>query len=431
MEPTRNRTLSESIVRDLMGTLRLAIFLAYKSIFKGNRWALLLILLVMSLSFANLLLTPSILLGVTDAMNRQRIDTTYGHVVIDPVATEYYIGRTSEIEAAVARIPVVTGVSPRLTSSALIEYQWKLKDAVDDRGRSGAWRVVGIDPVSEAGVTTIHHTIIDGSYLDPGDRGKILLGIEIAGGERSETADFQTLQGAEVGDTVRLTYPNGVQREYEIKGLFQARDIAAADHTAFVTRTEMASVLGREVYADRTNQIVVRLDDPAFEARTTDEIRALGFPVEVRGWHEYSGALSGVVSSFDIVASLISGIGLVVAGIVMFIVIYINIIHSRRHIGILRAIGIRRGAIIGSYLAQALFYAALGIIAGGMLFGFGLQAYFSHYPLDLSIGQVSLVLQPSTVLQAVAGLIAAGIFAGLVPVLHITRQGIIHAIWGN
>ena len=106
-------------------------------------------------------------------------------------------------------------------------------------------------------------------------------------------------------------------------------------------------------------------------------------------------------------------------------------IHSRRHIGILRAIGIKRDVIIGSYLAQALFYALMGIVLGGLAFGFGIQAYFQYHPLDLSIGQVSLTLQYGTVQNAVIGLLAAATLAGLVPVFNITRQGIIHAIWGN
>jgi len=131
------------------------------------------------------------------------------------------------------------------------------------------------------------------------------------------------------------------------------------------------------------------------------------------------------------VAGLISGIGLVVAGIVMFMVICINVIHSRRHIGILRAIGIKRDAIIGSYLVQALFYAAMGVLLSGLAFRFGIQAYFDYHPLDLSIGQVSLTLQPGIVESAVLGLVAAAVLAGLAPVFNITRQGIIRAIWAN
>jgi putative ABC transport system permease protein len=162
-----------------------------------------------------------------------------------------------------------------------------------------------------------------------------------------------------------------------------------------------------------------------------DHIRALGIDGEVRSWLEYAGSMGGVAASFGAIASLISGIGLVVAGIVMFIVIYINVIHSRRHIGILRAIGIKRDVIIGSYLAQALFYAVAGIVLGGLAFGLGIQGYFDQHPLDLSIGQVSLALEAGTVQNAVLGLIGAAVFAGLIPVLTITRQGIIQAIWGN
>jgi putative ABC transport system permease protein len=229
---------------------------------------------------------------------------------------------------------------------------------------------------------------------------------------------------------VRLTYPNGIQREYTVKGIFLVRE-SQADRTAFVTRSEMASVLGRSVYSDRASQILVAVRDSLDQSTALRAIESLGLQAQVRSWRDYGGSLGSVVSSFDVIVDLISGIGLVVAGVVMFIVIYINVINSRRHIGILRAIGIKRDVIIGSYLAQALFYALVGIVLGGMAFGFGIQAYFLHHPLDLSIGQVSLTLEYRTVQNAIIGLILAATLAGLVPVFNITRQGIIHAIWGN
>lgn len=414
----------------ILGDLQLAVFLAYKSIFKGNRWALALIVMVMSLSFANLLLTPSILLGVTDTINRQQVDTLYGDIVIDPLPEEYYLTHVDTTSASVHEVPGVLGVAARLTNSALIEYEWGDKGSVFDRGKSGNWPVVGIDPTHESDVTTIHECLIAGTYLEPQDRDAILLGVEIAGGDAAHAAAFETLQGVSVGDKVRLTYPNGVQREYTIKGIFQARE-SQADRTAFVTRSEMASVLDRSIYSDRASQILVSIDNATAEASAVEAIQALNLAAQVRSWRDYGGTMGGVVSSFDVIANLISGIGLVVAGIVMFIVIYINVIHSRRHIGILRAIGIKRDVIISSYLVQALFYAVMGIVLGGLVFNFGIQAYFAYHPLDLSIGQVSLTLQYSTVQNAVIGLMAAAILAGLVPVFNITRQGIIHAIWGN
>jgi len=414
-----------------MGNLKLALFLAFKSIIKGNRWALVLIILVMSLSFANLLLTPSILSGVTNTLNRQQIDTLYGNIVIDPPPTEHYLSRASLIEKKIEQIPGVTGVSAHLNSSAFIEYQWKEKDSPSDKGESGTWSVIGIDPTREIDVTTIHEHIIQGSYLDSNDRDEIVLGVEIAGGDRAQTAEFLRLQGVRIGDEVRLTYPNGVQREYRVKGIFQAKEMTQADRLAFVTKTEMASVMGRTVYGDRASRILVRTGQGVTESQLIQEIRSLGIDAEVRSWSEYGGAMGGIVSSFDVIASLIGTIGLVVAGIVMFIVIYINVINKKRQIGILRAIGIKRNVIVGSYLTQAIFYAILGIVFGGLLFGYGIQPYFELHPLDLPLGEVSLTVRALTISSAILGILTAAVLAGLIPVISITRQRIIQAIWGN
>jgi len=414
-----------------MGNLKLALFLAFKSIVKGNRWALILIILVMSLSFANLLLTPSILSGVTNTLNRQQMDTLYGNIVVDPPPTEHYLSDVSLIEKQIEQIPGVTGVSAHLNSSAFIEYRWKEKDSPSDKGKSGTWSVIGIDPAREAKVTTIHEHIFQGSYLDSNDQDAIVLGVEIAGGDRAQTAEFLTLQGVQVGDEVRLTYPNGVQREYRVKGIFQAKEMTQADRLAFVTIQEMASVLGRQVYNDPASQILVRTGQGVTENQIIQEISSLGIDAEVRSWSEYGGAMGGIASSFDVIASLISTIGLVVAGIVMFIVIYINVINKRRQIGILRAIGIKRDVIVGSYLTQAIFYAILGIVFGGLMFGYGIQPYFELHPLDLPLGEVSLAVKALTINNAVLGILTAAILAGLIPVISITRQSIIQAIWGN
>ncbi|MFC1893492.1 ABC transporter permease [Chloroflexota bacterium] len=414
-----------------MGNLKLALFLAYKSIVKGNGWALALIILVMSLSFANLILTPSILSGVTNTLDEQQVNTLLANIVIDPVEDEYYLDDAGQLETRMEQVPGVVGVSSHLNSSAFVEYQWRAKDSSADKGQSGNWTVIGIDPEREVNVTTIHEHIVAGSYLDETDRDEIVLGIEIAGGDGAQTAPFLTLEGAQVGDKVRLTYPNGVQREYRVKGIFQAREMTQADRLAFVTRKEMASVLGRTNYSDSASQILVSIEPAADENRLIAEFEALDINGEIRSWREYGGALGGIVSSFDVIASLISGIGLVVAAIVMFIVVYISVISKKRQIGILRAIGIRREVVFYSYITQALFYAVLGVIFGGLIFGFGLQPYFDLHPLDLPIGLVSLAIKPAMIQNAILGLLLAAVFAGFIPVLSIIRQSIIKAIWGN
>jgi putative ABC transport system permease protein len=413
-----------------MGNLRLAFFLAYKSLIKGSRWTLTLIILVMSLSFANLILTPSIMSGVTDAINQQQIDTLFGHIVIDPPADRSYLEHADQIENKVAQIPGIAGVAPHLDHSAHFEFNWQGRTSPQDKGQSGDWPVIGIDPQKEASVTTIHQSLIAGSYLMPADRDQIVMGVDIAGGSQSDNQSFLTLGGVRVGDRVRLTYPNRVQREYTVKGIFKAREVQA-NNLAYITTAEMSSVLGTAAANDRASRILVRtwpdVDDKAIIA----ELQTLGINGQVRSWMDYGGGVGGIVSSFSVISSLIGGIGLIVAGVVMFIVIYINVGHRKRQIGILRAIGIKRSVVLTSYLIQALLYAGLGIIFGGIILGYVIKPYFDGHPIELPVGLVSLTIDMANIRNGILGLLVAAILAGIIPVLNITRESIIKAIWGN
>lgn len=303
-----------------MGNLKLSFFLAYKSIIKGNRWTLSMIILVMSLSFANLILIPSLLSGVTEAINGQQIDTVYANIVISPNPDKTYLNHVSQIENKLSQQSGVIGVAAHLNSGAFFEYNWLQKTSPQDKSQTGNWNVIGIDPEQEIQVTTLHSSLIAGSYLETGDRDKIVLGIEIAGGEDASTLSSLTLGGAKVGDRVRLTFSNSVQREYTLKGIFKARSLSA-NTLAFISRNEMASVLNTvtevSVFADRASQLLVRTEKGVDETQLISDIKNLGIDGQVRSWRDYGETMGGVVSSFDIMGSLIGSIGLLVAAIVM------------------------------------------------------------------------------------------------------------------
>jgi putative ABC transport system permease protein len=273
--------------------------------------------------------------------------------------------------------------------------------------------------------------LLAGSYLETDDRDKIVLGVEIAGGPKSRTSDFLNLGGAKVGEKVRLTYPNGIQREYTIKGIIYAREMNRADRTAMVTREELLSVLGREVYIDRSSLILVKASPGVEENALISAIKNTGIPETVKSWREYGGAQSSVVSTFDVIGSLIGGVGLVVSAVVMFIVVYINVLNKKRQIGILRAIGIPNIAIVGSYIYQAFFFAVMGTLIGWFFTSFVMMPVFRFYPLDLPIGQVSLNVRTAAIIGSALGLSFAGVMAGFIPSWTIMKQSIINIIWGT
>ena len=431
METKGNNNIKPPIFKVIKGNFRSAFFLAFKSILKGNKWASILLILVMAFSFVNLNFVSSLISGIMKTMDNQMIEYVYGDVVIAPQSNKFFIDDTSDVLQKVAGVQGVAGVTSRLDNSAFIEYKWEDKILPDDKGRSGNWEVVGIDPLTEPQVTMIDKKVIEGEFISPGDRDKIVLGVEIAGGPEATATDFQTLGGAKVGDKVRLTYPNGVQKEYTVKGLVYAREMNRTDRMAIVSREEMISVMGQDTFSNKSTLILVKKQDGVSEDTLLTSLKSSGIDQQVKSWSEYGGAESSIVSTFSVIGSLIGGVGLLVSATVMFIIIYISVLNKKRQIGILRAIGIPSIAIIGSYIFQAFFFAAAGTVLGWLLVNFGLIPYFQHFPLDLAIGSVSLNVPLVTVLSSALGLSAAGVLAGWIPSWTIMRQSIIKTVWGN
>jgi putative ABC transport system permease protein len=417
-------------MRRFLGNLKLSFFLAFKSIKKGNRWALALIIVVMAFSFINLIFTTSIISGVMTTMDSQMVNAVFSNLIISPPQDKYYIEHADEIEAKVVQVAGIGAVSSHLIASGFIESGWKEKAFPWEKVKSGTWNVVGIDPEREAGVTTIGHSMIQGTYLEKNDTDKIILGVEIAGGAFAQTSNFLTLGGIGVGDKVRVTYSNGIVREYTIKGIFRARETMQADHLAFVSRREMVSILGRSQFYNRASEILVKTNAGASENRLVSDLQAIAPGCEIRSWKDYGGTYRSVISTFEIISTIIGSTGLLVAAIVMFIIIYINVLSKKRQIGILRAIGIPRQAVLGSYLVQALIYASAGILLGWLLMRLVIQPYFIVNPIDFPFGYLSLHIESGRLIGSAIGLTAAAVLAGLIPSWSVMRESIIKAIWG-
>jgi putative ABC transport system permease protein len=419
-----------NIMRTFLGNLKLAVFLAFKSMFRGNKWALVLIIVVMAFSFVNLTFSAAIISGVMTTMDNQIVNTMFSNVVISPREDRYYIERASELLPEVQQVANVADVCVHLNTTGFIEYGWKGKSLPWEKVKSGNWNIDGINPAQEARVTTIGHNMIEGRYLDEDDTDQIILGVEIAGGNQAQSSDFMTLGGVHIGEKVQVTYANGVQREYTIKGIFRAREMMVADHLAFVTRREMVSVLGRSNFSDRASEILVKADRSGIEDSLAVQLKTLGTDLQVRTFKEFGGAYRSVISTFELIMGIIGGTGLIVAAIVMFIIIYINVLSKKRQIGILRAIGIPHNAVLGSYLIQALFYSLMGIAMGWLLIRVVLQPYFIMHPIDLPLGFLSLNIESSSIIGSAAGLTVASLMAGLIPAWTVMRESIIKTLWG-
>ncbi|NJD78484.1 MAG: ABC transporter permease [Candidatus Methanoperedens sp.] len=399
----------------MFNNFKLSLFLASKSMMRGNKSTQLLIIFIMSLIFVNLVFIGSIFLGVTEATNKQVINSLYSNVVIEPKKDEKYISDVYSLEQKIKGVPGVVGISSQYVTGATLSY----------KDKHGTWIVRAINPDDEMKVTTNHNYLIAGNYLSKLDENEILLGKEIAGGYGGDL-EYNSL-GVKVGDSIDVLFDNGVKKSYRVKGIFDANFIQT-NVMAYISRNDMESIVGLE---DKASQILVKTQDNGNEDRYIKQFLEMGIKEEIKPWTVYAGMVKNITNSFDMIAMMISAIGLFVAVITIFIIVYTSTISKRKQIGILRAVGIEGSIIIQSYIFQALFIVISGIFIGLIIIFFAIKPWFIEHPLKFPIGLASLLILPEKVSANAVSLIIAALAAGFIPSWLAVRKTIIDTIWGD
>jgi ABC-type antimicrobial peptide transport system permease subunit len=141
--------------------------------------------------------------------------------------------------------------------------------------------------------------------------------------------------------------------------------------------------------------------------------------------------IKDMVDTFALLGNMLSSIGLVVASITIFIVIFINAITRRKFIGILKGIGISEQAIEVSYILQSFFYAFCGSVVGiAVLYGF-LQPFFVAHPIDFPFSDGILVATFSGTMFRIGLLMVTTIIAGFIPARLVVRKNTLDSILGR
>jgi ABC-type antimicrobial peptide transport system permease subunit len=141
--------------------------------------------------------------------------------------------------------------------------------------------------------------------------------------------------------------------------------------------------------------------------------------------------LADIKNTFNLLGTFIGSIGIIVASITIFIIIFINALSRRRHIGILKGIGIDERAIEIAYVLQAAFYALAGSLLGALLTYGVLIPYFDANPIKFPFSDGILVAEPLGTFYKFIVLFMITLIAGYLPAKLITRGNTLNAILGR
>jgi putative ABC transport system permease protein len=406
-------------------------FLAKRELARANKWTTSLIVLVMTLTFLNLIVVAGILVGLIQGSEDAQKKYAIGDIVISPFLNRNLILETPEVEKIVKTIPGYKNHTVRYTGSTRIEdtYRDTIKPG-EKKGGAGA-PVLGIDPVKEDKFSGVSKFVLRGEYLTENDANSILIGKNfLYEFTPIDAPGFESLKNTNVGSRVRLTSGN-VSKEYFVKGILSSK-VDTFDFSVVMLDSEARKL---------SNQTDLNAGSIAIQLLPgTDPNQAKQFLLD-SGVGEYARVqtaeeafpkfLKDIKATFAILGSAISGIGLVVASITIFIVIFVNAITRRRYIGILKGIGINKKAILYSYMYQAMIYASLGIIFGMILIFGMIKPYFDANPINFPFSDGILVATLGGTISRAIILLVTTMIAGYIPARIVIRQNTLSAILGR
>jgi len=405
-----------------MNTLKVAAFMAFKSLSRGDVRVLLLTVSMLILVYINLIFTPSLLTGAVQKIHDKTKNTMSGDIVVQSDNYPVII-KAQEIVSAVEDIDGVAAACARTSLGTEIHHG-------DDRVTAALY---AIDPDRDSQVFDIAQNMIEGEYLDPGDRNWVLLGAQIAGADRENLELYSSsLMTVHPGDNVTIYFANG-SMEFTVKGIFFT-EFVNSDIRAYISQTQFDAMY--PAMQDTATSIHVKLERGADRDSVMQRMREVGLasfgqPLKFQTWEDALGVLKSMTSSFDQIIAILRATALIVAGITIFIVTYVDLVNKRRQIGIERAIGITSTSIVLSYVIRAIVYAAFGILAAALIFRYVVVPIEAQHPFHFPFGDVMLAVDVPVLASSAAILCAVAIVSAFIPAWQTIRTKIIDAIWSS
>jgi putative ABC transport system permease protein len=400
--------------------------MAWRNIWRNPRRTL---LTVLAIAFACVLLIfmLSFQFGSYATMINSSVRIRTGHLQIQARGylqnrkIQWVVPDPEAVGRMLDRIPAVRAYTFRANAFAL----------VSSAERTYGVMITGIDPDREARVSTLVHTIRQGSYLSDQPSGQgmpgALIGRLLARNLKATVGDELTLLGQGRDGSVAATV-------LKIRGIFASGQDAMDRSTIQMPLKAFQSVFSM---AGAVHEVVVMgrnlADVPAIKAAIARKLPGIANdpPLVVLDWTQLMPGLQQAIHMDLISGAVFYLILIMVVAFSILNTFLMSILERTHEFGIMMAMGAKPGRLTRLVLAESVSMTLVGILAG-VVTGCLLTWYFMAHGLDLGgsseilrqFGIPSLFYPRLTPLTATAGPAAVFVItllAALYPALRIRR----------
>ncbi len=345
-----------------------------------------------------------IALAITNGMRRDlqsRLLGSTAHVELMKVAGDG-IRDWRPLLTRLAALPHVTAAAPGLYGQVLVS-----------RGaRSGGGLLKGIVPANERAVSDLLQQVTKGSAAAlqnpaPGAASGIVPPV-VLGSDLAETI------GAEVGDTVLVTSPQGEltplglvpkYQRFRLVGIFHSGFYQYDSSYGFVRLTDAQHLFSEP---DLISVISFRIDDLYRADSLGREIeRSAGPGYQATNWMDQNRELFRALKLEQVVTFIVIALIVCIAALNILIALTMLVMEKTRDIAVLMSFGVRPDQVRGIFLLQGLLISLGGTVLG-LLLGYGSSWAGAHYRFPLSAAVYSIDYLPFAP-KALDGLLVAGL----------------------
>ncbi|MGE5279207.1 MAG: ABC transporter permease [Deltaproteobacteria bacterium] len=319
-----------------------------------------------------LIFLKSFVTGCDHQMISNYTDLLIGHIQIHRrgfeknMSLEKSIKNPYKLARQLMSVPYIKAWAPRVKDFALVS---------SPQGSAGVM-LLGIDPVNENYLTTLHKRVRAGSFLKKGDDDKVVIGRQLAENLAVIPGDKVVVMGQGADGSLAAG-------AFTVAGLLEAGGEEIDKGLAIVTLRAAQQLL---VLDQQVSEIVVKatsLED--VEDATTmlrDKIDTKNF--EVLSWKDISPMTYQWMQFDQVFTGLILVIVLLIVSTGVLNTILMSILERKREFGIMAALGTKPDQIIFVVAVESFILGLIGAVTGGAA-GVGLSYFFSRRGIDLSM----------------------------------------------